>query len=311
MSRSVVTGGRNWSPGAERTPLEADIDTFILLAGNVRQSDFRKAIGRHILRLPVGPGEGLLDHWRLQADVVGGRLPGGTLPMRVVLSADDDADDSVAIPGSSTMSIETDPNPTRGTGGLLRDLAESFEDDRRILVANANQVFFGDLATAVARLAHASNDVALMPAWDGNGGFLMLTRAACLRDVSDRGFVDLKEQALPVVASRFDVRVVEATPELTPTSIRSTRDYLEVLRRRAADGGSADTDRWVDRFRLIEEGAHIAPTALVQNSVVLAGGSVGAGAVVARCVVCSGASVADGEVLRDRVISPAGVSSLQ
>jgi hypothetical protein len=156
-------------------------------------------------------------------------------------------------------------------------------------------------------LASAVRDIAVMPSADGAVGFLMLARAECLLHVSTKGFVDLKEQALPTLAAKHDVRVVYPPPNTGPTVVRTHGDYLRLVDRLHALGEGAETrmeDRFGDRFRIVEAGAQVAPDAVLQNSVVLRGGRVGAGAAVAWCVVPSGGRIPDGTSVRNRLEAP-------
>lgn len=290
-----------------RSIIDAGLEAVVLLGGTVRQTELRRAIGRHILQLPIDPERTILTRWTEQVGGFARRLELKSLRLRILLSSDEQFAGEAASTPEAVISVETDPNATRGTGGVLRDLAADLPDRRWLLIANANQAFVGDPVEAVERLAATGADMALMPAEDGNGGFLLLTRCECLKCIAPRGFIDLKEQALPSIASRFDVRVVDPRPDLTPTSIRSLRDYLELLAMFAGPSPrTPDELDWSPIFRIIEPGAAVAPGARIQNSVILNGARIESGAVVARCVVGPGGRVAPGQVVRDQIIMPGG-----
>ena len=57
---------------------------------------------------------------------------------------------SAAVKYYGTFRVERDQSEYRGTGGVLRDLAQKYEPDDLILVANASPRFFS------IRLAHTS-----------------------------------------------------------------------------------------------------------------------------------------------------------
>lgn len=292
---------------SSRAGLKPGIDAMVLLGGTVRQTDLRRGIGRHILQLPISAERTILARWAEQTASIANALDSRAISLRIMLSPEEVFEPLLATVSTAAISIETDPRPTRGTGGVLRDLAADLPDDRLLLVANANQAFIGEPLEAVHALAAAGGDMALMPAVDGNGGFLLLTRCACLKGIGSRGFVDLKEQALPEIARQFDVRVVDPRPDLTPTSIRSVQDYLHTLLELSRPPGGADDhplDEWAHTHRVVETGAVVAPDARVHNSVVLAGATVERGAVVARCILGPGARVQTGEIVRDRLVSP-------
>jgi hypothetical protein len=194
---------------------------------------------------------------------------------------------------------ERDPSSLRGTGGLLRDLAENYDDDHYLLVASATQVLLEPLSALVGDLAKLGADVCVLSHADGTPSLLMLVRCGTLRWISPVGYVDLKEQALPEIARRFDVKVLDR-PAPTGMPVWTREDYVEALRahhlqrargRKARDAFAED---WEQRFSIVEEGACVHPEAVVHDSVVLRGARVEKGAVVVRSLVCPG------EVVRPR-----------
>jgi hypothetical protein len=106
----------------------------------------------------------------------------------------------------------------------------------------------------------------------------------------------MKEQALPIIASSYDVRVVQCRRP-TGLSIRTLSDYIAALRALHQPIRATATDPWAEdwksTFAIVEPGAAVSPSARIHDSVVLAGASVEAGAVVVRSVVA-------GTVRRDR-----------
>jgi hypothetical protein len=158
-----------------------------------------------------------------------------------------------------------------------------------------------DLLNLLARpnadiVIHA--DAAQMPT-----GFLLL-RCGVLSSVAVNGFADLKEQVLPQLASRFDVRVVrDGHP--SPLPIRSLAGYIHALRsvfNPASGTKSTAAEEWRSAFSIAEDGSTVHPTARLHDSAVLKGGKVGAGALVVRCLVGPGGSVAAGEAIFDKLI---------
>ncbi len=126
--------------------------------------------------------------------------------------------------------------------------------------------------------------------------------------MADIGFVDLKEQALPAMATRHCVRVVRrGQPSGLP--MRTLTDYIAALRyyhRRRA--GSLDTDPlaevWLPSFSVVEPGAKVGGPVrpAVHDSVVLAGGRLERGAVVVHCVVCPDGVVPHGRMIENQII---------
>jgi len=125
-----------------------------------------------------------------------------------------------------------------------------------------------------------------------------------LREIAAEGFVDMKEQALPRIATRFDVRVLNR-PRPSGLPLRTLEDYVTALRchhRRSGEDGASEaivTDPLAENlsaaFALVEPGAKVDSTARLHDAVVLAGAVVEPGAVLVRSVVCPG-----GVVRRDR-----------
>ena len=121
----------------------------------------------------------------------------------------------------------------------------------------------------------------------------MLVRCKTLHEIAPTGFVDMKEQALPLIAQKYDVKVMHCRrPSGLP--IRSLRDYIGALkhyhRRRAGKPASTDplAEDFSPAFAIVEDGAIVAPRAHVHDSVVLKGGVIESEAAVVRCVVCPG-----------------------
>jgi hypothetical protein len=121
-----------------------------------------------------------------------------------------------------------------------------------------------------------------------------------LRLIPTTGYVDMKEQALPAIAARYEVAVMHRRRP-TGMAVRTLPDYIAALRHyhRRRQGKPALSDPlaedWHPAFGLVEEGATVDPRAHVHDSVVLKGGVVEGGAVVVRSIVCPG-----GVVRRDR-----------
>jgi hypothetical protein len=103
----------------------------------------------------------------------------------------------------------------------------------------------------------------------------------------------MKEQALPDIATRYDVRVL-ARRRPTGLPIRSLEDYIQALRyhhrRKSGTRVAVEplAEDWNATFSLIEPGAQVDPASRVHDSVVLKDAVVEAGAVLVRSVVCPG-----------------------
>ncbi len=280
----------------------------VLLAGSVRTNRLHQSTGRNLVDLPVQPDQTVLDVWRgeLLELAMCWRLP--ALPVRVMLGRTSSPVTLKGSPEPLIMRLEQDPFDYRGTGGLLSDLAREYGDDDYILVANAAQVLMRHITQVAETMAGHGADISLLADDRGTPGGVMLIRCGSLRTIKPIGYVDLKEQALPSIAKDFDVRVVRLDG-VVGLPIRTRTHYLETLRahHRQSSGVAVPTDAWPEdwqaSFGLVEEGATVAESATIHDSVVLRGGVVEPDAVVVRSIVCEGGVVSRGASAMDRFVT--------
>lgn len=301
-----------------RPAIIARIRALVLLGGSVRPTPLHLATGRSVLDLPLDRRGSVLAGWLAEAATLRHSLEIDSLPVRVMVNHGAATPMSVEgfIAKSTGLRIERDASDYRGTGGVLRDLADEYEDDDLLLVANAAQVLLDPLDTVADALARRGGDVSVVSHQDGTPTGVMLIACRALREIAAEGFIDMKEQALPRIASRFDVRVLN---RLRPSGLplRTLEDYITALRfhhRRFRDNHDvAETDmtdplaeNLSPAFALVEPGAEVNSTARLHDAVVLSGGIVESDAVLVRSVVCPG-----GVVRRERstvdqfVVAPA------
>jgi N-acetylglucosaminyldiphosphoundecaprenol N-acetyl-beta-D-mannosaminyltransferase len=283
--------------------------SLVLLGGSVRQTPFIQAVGRSLLDLPLDEGGSVLNHWLAHADELARYAGLAQLPVRVLVNRNSPEPSSAAARYAGMVKVERDLSEYRGTGGVLHDLAVDFDDDDLILVANAAQVLLDPLSVIAAALDHKRGDISLISHQDGTPSGAMLVRCKTLRVIPENGFVDMKEQALPLIASSYDVKVMHCRrPSGLP--IRSLNAYINALRhyhrRKAGKLTSSDplAEDWQPAFAIVEDGALVDPRAHVHDSVVLKGGVVESGAALVRSIVCPGGAakqkttVVDGFVRR-------------
>jgi len=281
----------------------------ILLGGTVRTSGFGAAVKRSLLDLPIDDGQTLLNYWAYEFSKVRAALGLSRILVRVVIGRNCFAPQTIAAVQDVQLAVERDPVEFRGTGGVLRDLAQVYDDDDLLLVAVANQLSGEPLASRIQRM-WGGGDARLLvgPHMEPTG--LLLIRCGCLRDIAMSGFVDLKEQALPAIARRHRVYVVAGGS--ATHSIRQWADYLSALRHRHQTASeateSAYDERWQPRFSVVEKGARVDSTAGVHDSVVLAGGRVEAKATLVRSLVAPGGVVLRGQTVVDSLVTESGIS---
>jgi N-acetylglucosaminyldiphosphoundecaprenol N-acetyl-beta-D-mannosaminyltransferase len=273
---------------------------MILLGGSVRSSPLSAACGRSVLDLPLDADGSVFNHWLLHATELARYIGLEKLPVRVMVNRNTPEPVSAAPIYYGKFRVERDLSEYRGTGGVLRDLAADYDDDDLILVCNAAQVLLDPLAAIATALDRKDGDVALVSHNDGTPSGVHLLRCKTLRTIPEIGFVDLKEQALPLIASNFEVTVLHCRRP-TALPVRSLGDYILAMRhyhrRRLGKQTVSDPlgEDWQPAFAIVEQGASVDPRAHVHDAVVLKGGVVEAGAVIVRSIVCPG-----GVVRKDR-----------
>ena len=289
------------------------LQAFVLLGGTLRPTPFFTAINRSILDMPIQDGRRLLSNWQHQTSELA-KLEGlDQLAMRVLVDHDSHLPAAAQPNGGCSVSIERDAARYRGTGGLLRDLAESYDDQDFLLVANGAQLLTQPLVDLVRQLHDTEADVSFVAHQDGTPSSLMLVRCETLRAISRTGYVDMKEQALPMIARQFQVTHVDQARS-TSLSLRSHRDYLAALRwlhfqrsfQSSGDGRpqpESQRDQSISRFSIVEHGAIVHSTACLQDCVVLRGARIEAGAVAVRSVFCAGSVLRADDTAVDELVT--------
>jgi NDP-sugar pyrophosphorylase family protein len=278
------------------------------MAGSVRPSQFGSAIRRPVLELPVDQNRSLMDFWQEQIAQLAATIGSSKLPVRIMF--DKNAKTLPAPPqiaGSTQFSIERDPSDIRGTGGVLRDITRVYDGDDYVLVANGAQVLVQSLDDLSRSLAALHGDVGIISHLDGTPSGIMLVRCGVLDDVSAVGFQDMKEQVLPRIAQKFDIRVAHFE-QPTGVPIRSLSDYIRALSiyhqaRKGVETVDPFAENLKSLFAIVHPQAHVDSTAKLHDSVVLPGGRVEAGAVLVRSIVCPGAVVRRDQRVVERIVA--------
>lgn len=283
---------------------------LVLLAGSVRPNSFGRAIQRSMFELPVENTSTILDLWRREAQALASASGQGPLAVRVVLNSAIPAPLMLPEKGEYPLAhvqFERDPVDFRGTGGVLRDLAASYSDDDCLLVANAAQVLLDPLTELVRRMAALESDVSLISDEEGTPAGLMLLRCGALRQVPEKGFIDMKEQALPRIAADHVVSVLPR-PHPAGLLVRTLPEYIRALRCHHSGGRELEAadpfaEEYQSAFSIVEPGASVHPSAHLHDSVILKGALIEADAVVVRSIICAGAVVRRGKAAVDSAIA--------
>jgi N-acetylglucosaminyldiphosphoundecaprenol N-acetyl-beta-D-mannosaminyltransferase len=287
----------------------ARLKAVVLLGGAVRATPLSSSIGRSLLDLPLDETGSVLNHWLNHASELAKAVGLEKLPVRVMVDRNSPEPVSAAVKYYGTFRVERDQSEYRGTGGVLRDLATQYDDNDLILVANAGQILLDPLVSLTTTLDQRRGDIGIISHRDGTPSGIMLVTVKTLRLIPETGFIDMKEQAMPIIAQKFAVEVLHRRRP-TGLPIRSFNDYINAMRfyhmRRAGRSTLTDplAEDWQPSFGIVEEGAVVDRTARVHDSVVLRGGVVEAGAVLVRSVVCPSGLVRRDRTLVDEFVKP-------
>jgi hypothetical protein len=285
---------------------------LVLLGGSVRPNPLTAASGRPVFDLPLENGRTIMDQWNREATNLARRVSRKPLLVRVVL---DRTTPEPALPepalsertGGVRFQIERDPFEYRGTGGVISDVLTGYGDDEFILIANAAQVLLEPLSELAQALAAVGADLAILSHSEGTPSGLMLLRAGAVRCLPGIGFVDMKEQGLPLIAKKHRVAVV-TRDRTSGLPIRTLPDYIRMLTayHRQIAGlpllRSPFEEDWQSTFSIVEDSSVVAPGARLHDSVVLRGGRVGKHSMLVRSLVCPTAAVRKRRVLVDRLV---------
>lgn len=283
------------------------LKAVILLGGKMRESPLSVAIRRSRLDLPLTENTTILNHWLNQCHELACRASLEHLTVRVSVDKTSIEPKVIDPKFSSMVQIERDQASFRGTGGLVADIAADYDDDDLLLVGSAHQILLDPLWAIAAALDHKTGDFTLINHRDGTTSGLMLLSCRTVREISKVGFIDLKEQALPQIAKRHDVRVVHCR-QPTGLPLFTLSDYITALqqyyrrreRRRARTSILAEDH--TRHFAIVEQGATVAPDTYLHDTVVLRDAVIESGAAVVRSLVCPTAIVRRNRTMIDQLV---------
>ena len=289
-------------------PVISRLRGLVLLGGAVRASELSVATERSVLDFPLDEHGTILNHWLQHAHEVAKWASVEKFPVRLKVNQNAIEPRSADPRFFGALRVERDLSDFRGTGGVLHDLASDYDDEDLLLVAPAAQVLLEPLTSIAESLADVGGDVSVVAHTDGTPSGMMLLKCKTLRLIAARGFVDMKEQALPLIASKYDVRVLRRRRP-TGLPVRSLSDYISALRLHHRDktgrAQAADplAEDWGPTFSLVESGASADHSARIHDSVVLSGARVEPGAVLVRSVICPGVMVGRDRMIVDRIVT--------
>lgn len=299
----------NSAAGVAIDRLRRDLSAVVILGGLVRKTELSTAVNRAIMDLPVDSEHTVLDLWHDELEAFAADIFQKELPVRIMTNQGSDHPTVRGNRRSLSIDIEEDMADYRGTAGVLRDVLSDYGPQDLAIVVNGAQVMREPLGALCCDLSAKDADVALVSHEDGTPSGVMLLRCGTLTDISAVGYVDMKEQALPQIASRHRVSVV-SRQHATGIPIRTLADYVQALRihhettEEDYRGDDMFAENWNPSFEIVEQGANVASSARVHDSVVLRGSRVDAGAVLVQSVVCDGGVIRRNTMVTDQLVAP-------
>lgn len=285
--------------------------TTVMLAGGLRASPLRRQLGWPVLALPVTHEDTLLDLW---LEALHGT--GGCDSITIVVSTDADAAalrrQLAELNGSAANVPDTrvivEPAKWRGTAGIIRDVTAGSDESELVLVLEAGCLPPRSLTALLAPTrAGAIATVAVGGRAEPAGAYAL--RSSVLRQVPDVGFFDIKEQLLPAMyAHGCGAGTVQITDRVIRLHDRT--GYLQAVAHSFKQVSSNRCDTRPGRTQaarilghpLIGPQVMIEPGAVVHDSVVLRGATIGPEAVVSGSIIDENVEVRAGEIVKDAIV---------
>jgi len=292
------------------------VRVVVVLAGSVGGRDNSPANGRGVLALPLDGERDVLDEWLARLAEFARDTDASDLDVRIATGRQTAFQDlgSRAKLDRLRVSIVPDRAEFRGTAGTLRDVTADLDPADGVLVAVASHVPQVALSHAIDALQGADEGVCIAQSRRSDVAGLFLLRRERLLSVPEVGFFDLKEQ-LRLAGQHTGALHAARLPAGSFVPVRTRDEYLSAVRMVAKSARDSDSpvhrrdafaERWQTSFAIVERGARVAPTAVLQDCVVLEGAVIEAGATVVHSVVCKGGFVERGRVVVDSIITERG-----
>lgn len=197
--------------------------------------------------------------------------------------------------GLPSARIGVDRRSFRGPAGVLADavMHDGYLASAEVLLVCDGSRVPDSRAVAAVLAAHGPHDLGhagvVLSSPHGEFGGIILLHRRLVELVPSDGFVDLKEQFVPLLHAKGLKLAAcvhgDALPFLgTPASYL---DFCKAFSRGVwiDPGAVVDPTAKVEGASIVSEGARIGPSAVVLDSVIMRGAEVDAGAVVARSIV--------------------------
>ncbi len=289
----------------------------VLLAGGLVPSPLVEEAGQPSLELSLTARQTVFDRWCdvLFDAAVGDRHPLKRPILQVVHSGPPYRPRRDFSDPRFEVLTQEEPGSYRGPAGVLRDVAQEYDDDDVLLVAEAARFIAGGLGQFLGDWSRLRPDVLIACHPGGEPAGIMLVRRGSLELVPNEGFMDVKEQWLPKVV-RAGLKVwTSETRDFRPYPLRTREQFLDASAVAAGIGCSETRGDGVlgpprvlgpgiDKSR-VSETAQVAPGAVIADAIVMPGAVIGAGAIVVRSIVCPDAVVEHNAEVVDRIVPAA------
>jgi hypothetical protein len=276
----------------------------VMLAGTLRPSPLRAQLGIPLPCLPLGRRGTVLGTWLATFESLG-----EVTETAIVLNSEAEAEAvrASAEDGGKPVRAIAEAAAWRGAGGLLRDASADAPPDALVVVVETSTMPPASLAAVAAAFDAGIDGVVGVCGADQPAGVYAFTREA-IEHIPHVGYFDLKEQFLPrLFEADLVVRAISLGAPMA--RLRTRRAYLDAVRlsleRDGADPpqlvdarASISPSAILDGCCLVQPDVVVEDGAVVHDSVILAGATIGGGAVVSRSVLGPRATVA----ARDRAV---------
>jgi hypothetical protein len=286
------------------------VSLCVILAGGIKPSPLVQASGKSVLDAFVTPTQTVLGTW---TDRVRTAWGGSKTPRIVVVHGGPGA--KPAPDAGIDVEVQQDNTEFRGPAGAVRDAATEEDPGSFILVIEGASFLRSSLDRLFVDPADSAAAAVGICA-DRTPAGLYLLRRDLLNLVPPIGFMDLKEQFLEQAREAGHRIVVRDMGDQAIQRLWTRRDLLAASNARrlpttASNGkaGKRDAQAIVQpglSSSCICRGSRVAEDALMVDSMVMPGATVGARAVVVRTVLFEGARVEPGEIVLDQMISANG-----
>ncbi|MEM7624114.1 MAG: hypothetical protein AAF333_00650 [Planctomycetota bacterium] len=262
---------------------------IVLLVGGPGASELAST-GCSTLDLPLRTGWTVCDQWLGFVESIREIIGQPRVPVLFQIGCNQNLSSRTRekIRRVSNTELCSDESTYRGLGGVLRDLSRRFTPEDDLLVFGTSQLITSSTETVAQELVKSAGDGVV---WTHEGGRLAGGyRLSCqlLAELSSRGYIDFKEQALPRLRAIGYLRTSGGQATVT-RPIRTRAQYLAAVAAQLRDTSenytSYTNSGWDNTASLVGAGAAVSRKATVVGSVILEGARINRHALVARSVI--------------------------